>query len=273
MYHLSAQAQIRGKGATNTFGTRYLVLTTLSRPDISMAGGQPSYSKDMRLVLRSNQQGEFIIDEEFRPRVPLKTPTFSTLPRTRRDSRQLIVHPTRRRGSQQVDVLPSHLRPSRWLYPEGSGPRRSDGKIISSPQGEHQLQRRRTGLIINDVSSLERKPQLFDTDSPSESEDQLPNASPTQLILAPREHPTTPPRRRIRDHAGDTSPQRRTVVERARDISSSDSDTERGGKPKTDLWTEITKDLVTRAAIEQLGYNFQETDDFYYVMEYLDYVS
>ncbi|KAF8248114.1 hypothetical protein K440DRAFT_626735 [Wilcoxina mikolae CBS 423.85] len=37
-----------------------------------------------------------------------------------------------------------------------------------------------------------------------------------------------------------------------------------------ELWTEITKDLVTREAIEDLGYAFEETDYFYYIFEYLD---
>jgi hypothetical protein len=37
-----------------------------------------------------------------------------------------------------------------------------------------------------------------------------------------------------------------------------------------ELWTEITKDLVTREAIEDLGYPYEETDFFYYIFEYLD---
>lgn len=46
-----------------------------------------------------------------------------------------------------------------------------------------------------------------------------------------------------------------------------------GQKPKTDLmWTEITKDLVVKEAIEELGYDYEETDYFFYVMEYLRYV-
>ncbi|KAF8543279.1 hypothetical protein BDD12DRAFT_821584 [Trichophaea hybrida] len=36
-----------------------------------------------------------------------------------------------------------------------------------------------------------------------------------------------------------------------------------------ELWTEITKDLVTREAIEDLGYPFEETDYFYYIFEFL----
>jgi hypothetical protein len=37
-----------------------------------------------------------------------------------------------------------------------------------------------------------------------------------------------------------------------------------------ELWTEITKDLVTREAIEDMGYQYEETDFFYYIFEYLD---
>jgi ankyrin repeat protein len=39
------------------------------------------------------------------------------------------------------------------------------------------------------------------------------------------------------------------------------------------LWTEITKDLVVKEAIEELGYDFEETDNFFYIMNYLRYVS
>ena len=43
--------------------------------------------------------------------------------------------------------------------------------------------------------------------------------------------------------------------------------------PKEGLWTEITKDLVVKEAIKEMGYEFEETDDFYYIMQYLRYVS
>ena len=42
---------------------------------------------------------------------------------------------------------------------------------------------------------------------------------------------------------------------------------------KKDLWTEITKDLVEEEAIRQMGYDFEETDHFYYILQYLQYVS
>ncbi|KAL8693763.1 MAG: hypothetical protein Q9218_001459 [Villophora microphyllina] len=40
---------------------------------------------------------------------------------------------------------------------------------------------------------------------------------------------------------------------------------------KEKMWTEITKDLVTEDAIKQMGYDFEETEFFYYVMSYLKY--
>lgn len=47
-----------------------------------------------------------------------------------------------------------------------------------------------------------------------------------------------------------------------------------GMKPNTDMmWTEITKDLVIKEAIERLGYDYEETEFFFYVMEYLRYVG
>lgn len=38
----------------------------------------------------------------------------------------------------------------------------------------------------------------------------------------------------------------------------------------SEVWTEFTKDLVARQAIEDLGYQFEETDHFYYIFEYLN---
>jgi hypothetical protein len=43
-------------------------------------------------------------------------------------------------------------------------------------------------------------------------------------------------------------------------------------KKEKDMWTEVTKDLVLREAIDEMGYSCEETDDFFYVMEYLKYV-
>ncbi|KAK2030261.1 hypothetical protein LX32DRAFT_692606 [Colletotrichum zoysiae] len=40
---------------------------------------------------------------------------------------------------------------------------------------------------------------------------------------------------------------------------------------RNEMWTEITKDLVTRDAIIELGYDFEETEYFFYIMQYLKY--
>lgn len=40
-----------------------------------------------------------------------------------------------------------------------------------------------------------------------------------------------------------------------------------------DVWTEVTKDLVVREAIEELGYDYEETEYFFYIFQYLKYVS
>jgi len=40
-----------------------------------------------------------------------------------------------------------------------------------------------------------------------------------------------------------------------------------------DVWTEITRDLVVRDALDELGYEYEETEFFFYVIEYLRYVS
>ncbi|EON65735.1 hypothetical protein W97_04974 [Coniosporium apollinis CBS 100218] len=39
----------------------------------------------------------------------------------------------------------------------------------------------------------------------------------------------------------------------------------------SDMWTEITKDLVIKDAIEEMGFDYEETEYFFYVMEYLRY--
>jgi hypothetical protein len=76
------------------------------------------------------------------------------------------------------------------------------------------------------------------------------------------------------------SSRERTVVEDVHDtrisIRDRDRDRDRGRRPlkkQQDMWTEITKDLVVREALERLGYEYEETEWFFYVMEYLKYVS
>lgn len=43
--------------------------------------------------------------------------------------------------------------------------------------------------------------------------------------------------------------------------------------PREGLWTEVTKDLVIKEAIEEMGWEYQETDEHYYIFRYMEYVS
>ncbi|KAL9616431.1 MAG: hypothetical protein Q9160_008707 [Pyrenula sp. 1 TL-2023] len=49
-------------------------------------------------------------------------------------------------------------------------------------------------------------------------------------------------------------------------VPRSESSLEGSEDKSKSLWTEISKDLVIREAIEEAGYEFEETDQFYYVM-------
>ncbi|KAK0703570.1 hypothetical protein B0T26DRAFT_681228 [Lasiosphaeria miniovina] len=40
---------------------------------------------------------------------------------------------------------------------------------------------------------------------------------------------------------------------------------------RSEMWTEITKDLVIREAIDEMGYEYEETEYFFYVIQYLRY--
>ncbi|KAI1246547.1 hypothetical protein MGN70_013447 [Eutypa lata] len=63
-------------------------------------------------------------------------------------------------------------------------------------------------------------------------------------------------------------------IEEIRDKRISIRESSRAPPPKRtsrEMWTEITKDLVVREAIEQSGYDYEETEYFFYVMEYLRY--
>lgn len=46
-----------------------------------------------------------------------------------------------------------------------------------------------------------------------------------------------------------------------------------GERKRKSKWTEITKDLVVREAIERSGYEFEETELIYHVFAHLEYVS
>ncbi|KAI0835516.1 hypothetical protein F5Y06DRAFT_136516 [Hypoxylon sp. FL0890] len=70
----------------------------------------------------------------------------------------------------------------------------------------------------------------------------------------------------------DRSRERDVEVEEIQDRRISIRDGDRAPpRKRSEMWTEITKDLVVREAIERIGYEYEETEWFFYVMQYLRY--
>ncbi|KAI8627890.1 hypothetical protein F5Y19DRAFT_157781 [Xylariaceae sp. FL1651] len=93
------------------------------------------------------------------------------------------------------------------------------------------------------------------------------------LSAAPMEPAHDTSRERLSVQIYDSKSRDRDVeVEEVRDRRISIRDGDRHAARKRDgMWTEITKDLVVREAIERLGYDYEETEWFFYVMQYLRY--
>jgi hypothetical protein len=66
-----------------------------------------------------------------------------------------------------------------------------------------------------------------------------------------------------------------TVYDREREVDIERTVERRTPRPakSKDMWTEISKDLVSREAIEYMGYEYEDTPMFFYIMDYLRYVS
>ncbi|KAI0534369.1 hypothetical protein GGR58DRAFT_61211 [Xylaria digitata] len=92
-------------------------------------------------------------------------------------------------------------------------------------------------------------------------------------VVALREPAQDSSRERLSVQIYDSNrPEREVEVEEVRDRRISIRDGERPlAKKRDDMWTEITKDLVNREAIERMGYDYEETEWFFYIMQYLRY--
>lgn len=93
---------------------------------------------------------------------------------------------------------------------------------------------------------------------------------------APAPTPRAPPEAPARDRGGSTFEREIDIdidINRHRDRRVSQPPAPPPAPPPREMWTEITKDLVIREAIQQMGYSCEETHEFFYVMEYLRYVS
>lgn len=108
-----------------------------------------------------------------------------------------------------------------------------------------------------------------------------PASSSNTTILSEREYAPAPPRREresLSVQIYDKERERDVEVEKVTDRRITLRPTipppaaPPVAKPR-DMWTEVTKDLVVREAIEECGYDYEETELFFYVMQYLKYVG
>lgn len=88
-------------------------------------------------------------------------------------------------------------------------------------------------------------------------------------VSAPSPAPALPSPRESRDRLSVQVYDRETEI----DIEKTKDRRSRPSQKRNEMWTEITKDLVTRDAIIELGYDFEETEYFFYIMQYLKYVG
>ncbi|KAI1379976.1 hypothetical protein F4677DRAFT_442167 [Hypoxylon crocopeplum] len=108
---------------------------------------------------------------------------------------------------------------------------------------------------------------------PERDSDAPASASVSEPILRGREPSRDRERLSIQVYdKREKSRDRDTEVEEIKDRRITIRDGDRAPpRKRSDMWTEITKDLVVREAIERMGYEYEETEWFFYVMQYLRY--
>lgn len=134
-----------------------------------------------------------------------------------------------------------------------------DWEIVDVPPGTERVRMDGAGGGAAEVTwskySGVRRAQFLPDGTPASSR------RPSERIVVPE-----PPAPRERERERDTKVSVQIFDDRERDPPPKK-------EKKSDMWTEITKDLVTRDAIEELGYDYEETEYFYYILQYLRYVS
>jgi hypothetical protein len=69
-------------------------------------------------------------------------------------------------------------------------------------------------------------------------------------------------------------PERESLTVVDREYEREEVSDRRIGRPRNrEMWTEITKDLVVKEAIEEMGYDYEETEYFFYIIQYLRHVG
>ncbi|KAK7433170.1 hypothetical protein QQZ08_000101 [Neonectria magnoliae] len=164
--------------------------------------------------------------------------------------------PTPNAANEEGDYLTSKVD-SRGRMGEAWGGATKDWAIVDVPPGTERIRMDGIGGGATDTTwtkySGVRRTQFIP------ERDGAPTPAP-----APREPSPPPSRDRVNVSVYDR--EREIDIEKVTDRRVS-----RPPPPPKDMWTEITKDLVLREAIEELGYDYEETNQFFYIMDYLKY--
>lgn len=139
-------------------------------------------------------------------------------------------------------------------------------RTVEIPRGE-SLERARN--FLSDLEIPRRETLLRDDRRVYERERELERDDPDPL----REREQRELRIRDIEWEREHLEHREREREPLREVRVIESEPTQPVRKKAELWTEITKDLVTRDAIEHFGYEFEETDNFFYILQHLKYVS
>ena len=169
-----------------------------------------------------------------------------------------------------------------------------------STSHERESEREREEIIIRRDESESKPPprqrsnereeiiiRRSDRDSVTQRGRREPQLKPEQIIFHGTERDQKPLRRQRSEEREEIITRRDEVDEpyeeprqrpryailRRTDDIEHPPDRPKSKDPKEGMWTEITKDLVVKEAIVKMGYEFEETDEFYYILQHLRYVS
>lgn len=154
-----------------------------------------------------------------------------------------------------------------------------DWALVDVPPGTERVRMDGVGGGAQEITwqryNGERRGKFISGDQVYEAPYGNGHSSPPPLAAPPRGRDTYKDETEIRERSshpprdrGDTREETKITYEHRSGGGGGDRH-----RKRDKMWTEVTKDLVVKEAIDEMGYEYEETDDHFYVMEYLKYVS
>ncbi|KAF4964538.1 hypothetical protein FZEAL_10857, partial [Fusarium zealandicum] len=183
----------------------------------------------------------------------------------RRRAQSAAPLPTPGAADEEGDYLTSKID-SRGKMGEAWGGATKDWTLVDVPPGTERIRMDGIGGGSTETNwakySGSRRSKFIPERDGAPSPVPAPSPAP-----APKEPSPPPTRDRLSVSVYDR--EREIDIERTRDRITRPAAPQ--PPPPKDMWTEVTKDLVVREAIEEAGYEYEETKEFYYIMDYLKY--